>query len=300
MSSSIRRRTFLRATAAGACSVSLFPRSLRAEAAKLADLSFTVVTDTHLGYRDEGPAAKQWAKTVEEIANSRATSCCTWATSWTGGVRLSIPCTSRFASGSVGRCTRSPETMTSGSLREALRKSIDTAVEHEWLRFLLLNNARRDSHDGFLSDRQLAWLDDQISQAERQGQYAIVCMHVPAHDNKHPDVGWYVKPEQGQTKFYALLKRRRAARAGAVPWPLPRRPPRLGRPRARSRNRFSFGIYNNDRRLAEEKAPATTCRNSAPGFTTASIKAGTLTLRYKPVGDERATEKQCRLIQLKK
>jgi hypothetical protein len=59
MSSSIRRRTFLRATAAGACTISLFPRSLRAEAAKLAALSFTVVTDTHLGYRDEETAAKQ-------------------------------------------------------------------------------------------------------------------------------------------------------------------------------------------------------------------------------------------------
>lgn len=34
-------------------------------------------------------------------------------------------------------------------------------------------------------------------------------MHVTAHPNQHPDVGWYVKPESGQARFYGLLKEHR-------------------------------------------------------------------------------------------
>jgi calcineurin-like phosphoesterase family protein len=288
MFSSICRRTFLRATAAGACGFSLFPRRLQAEAAKLADLSFTVVSDTHLGYRDQETAAKQWAKTADEIAKQPGDLVLHLGDVVDGGREAQYPLYLEIRK-RIGR----PVYEIPGNhdvpaaFEKHVRESIDTAVEHQWLRFLLVNNARRDSHDGFLSERQLAWLDEQI-----------VCMHVPAHDNKHPDVGWYVKPEQGQTKFYELLKRREPRvlalfhghfHAGLRGW---------DDRKAVHEIVFPSALYNNDRRLAEQKAPGYNLPEFRPGFTTASIKAGRLTLRYKPIGVERPAEKQCSLAQL--
>jgi hypothetical protein len=46
------------------------PRCLQANGKKLQKLSFIVVTDTHLGYRDKEHAAQQWEKTAAEIAKA--------------------------------------------------------------------------------------------------------------------------------------------------------------------------------------------------------------------------------------
>src|SRR5205085_9960091 len=69
----------------------------------------------------------------------------------------------------------------------------------------LVGNAHTDSHDGFLTDEQNTWIESQCQAAVKADQFVIVCMHVPAHANKHPDRGWYVHPDQGQTKLYEIL-----------------------------------------------------------------------------------------------
>ena len=62
-----------------------------------------------------------------------------------------------------------------------LRKTVETVVEQGWLRFLLLNNSRTDSHDGFLSETQLAWIESKCREARQDDKYVACCMHVPAH-----------------------------------------------------------------------------------------------------------------------
>ena len=59
------RRHFVRTLAAASAPLLLRPACLAAEAR--AELSFIVVTDTHLGYRDQTSAEKLWLKTAAEI-----------------------------------------------------------------------------------------------------------------------------------------------------------------------------------------------------------------------------------------
>ncbi len=64
------RRSFLSAAMVGAGSLALRPRCLQADGNKLQRLSFIVVTDTHLGYRDQSSAARLWEKTAAEVAKA--------------------------------------------------------------------------------------------------------------------------------------------------------------------------------------------------------------------------------------
>jgi 3',5'-cyclic AMP phosphodiesterase CpdA len=88
-----------------------------------------------------------------------------------------------------------------------IRQEIDTVVEHEWLRILMINNARRDSHFGFITAEQIEWLTKQCELAAQKDQLILFAMHVPVHTNQKPDRGWYVKPENGQESFYELMKK---------------------------------------------------------------------------------------------
>jgi len=65
------RRLFLQAITVGAGSFTLVPKCLLSSEKDLAPLSFIVVTDTHLGYRDNESAAKQWEQTAKEISRAK-------------------------------------------------------------------------------------------------------------------------------------------------------------------------------------------------------------------------------------
>ncbi len=297
----VSRRTFVQALGAGVCSLPLFPRDLRAEAAKLDELSFIVISDTHLGYRDEEGAAKQWTKTAGEIAKAPGDLVLHLGDVVDGGREAQYPVYLDIRK-RVGKTVHEiPGNHDEpAAFEKHVRRPIDTAVEHQWLRFLLLGNARRDSHDGFLADGQIEWLADQLGQAERKGQYAMICMHIPAHDNKHPDPACYVKPEHGQTKLYDLLKRRGERvlallhghfHVGLRGWDDRKSVQEIV---------FPSALYNNDRGLTKQKAPGYNLPEFRPGYTLARIKDGVLNLRYQPVGSDRAAEKACELAQLKK
>lgn len=64
------RRSFLSAAIAGTGALAFWPRCLQASGKKLQKLSFVVVTDTHLGYRDKEHAAQKWETTAAEIAKA--------------------------------------------------------------------------------------------------------------------------------------------------------------------------------------------------------------------------------------
>ncbi len=66
----MQRRTFFATAAAAVASTSLtLPRS-HATADKYESLEFVVVTDTHLGYKDQDAALQLWNKTAAAIAKS--------------------------------------------------------------------------------------------------------------------------------------------------------------------------------------------------------------------------------------
>ena len=63
------RRRFLSTVLAGCGTVLIRPPCLKATE-KLRTLRFIVVSDTHLGYRDQDRAGRQWDQTAAEIARS--------------------------------------------------------------------------------------------------------------------------------------------------------------------------------------------------------------------------------------
>ena len=179
-----------------------------------------------------------------------------------------------------------------------LRKPIDTVVDYKWLRCLLLNNSHTDSHDGFLTAEQLEWLDRECAEAARRDLFVLLCMHVPVHSNKHPDRGWYVKPDQGQTKLYTLLEKHKARvlallhghfHNGLRGWD--DHPPV-------HEICFPSALYNLDRKLEEQKAPGYNLPEFRPGYTLATIKQGAVTFRYQPVGATDNAEKNLPLSQI--
>ncbi len=278
------RRWWLAACAAGGAACVLRPHCLQASSAELRPLTFLVVSDTHLGYGGSDRAERQWEQTSAELAHAP------------GEVVLhlgDVVDRRREEQYAVYRKYRDrigkPVHEVPGNhdpqplFARHIRDPIDTVVELHWLRFVLLGNAHTDSHDGFLEDKQIRWLDEQCQSARKSGKYVIVCMHVPAHSNRHPDRGWYVKPGQGQRRLYALLERHASCvlalfhghfHNGIRGWedhgPL-------------HEICFPSALYNQNRRLEAQQAPGYNLNEFRPGFTQVSIENGELWLRYKPV-----------------
>ena len=272
------------------------PRCLHAYEKELRKLSFIVVTDTHLGYRNQQHAAMQWEKTAVEVAMADGDLVLHLGDVVDGGREAQYPIylESRKLIGKPVHeipGNHDPHELFS----KHIRKTIDTAVDHHWLRFLLINNARTDSHDGFLSDQQLAWIDEQCHDAAKRDMFVAICMHVPAHKNLHPDRGWYVKPAEGQTKLYETLTRYK------------------DRVLALLHGHFHNGLrgwddhgpvheicfpsvlYNLDRKLEDQNAPGYNPQEFRPGYTLVTIEAGAMTLSYKPVGAVALVSKSCKL-----
>ena len=55
---------------------------------------------------------------------------------------------------------------------------------------------------------------------------------------------------------------------------------------------FPSALYNQDRKLTEQKAPGYNLSEFRPGYTLVEIRDQILTLRYKPLGAEVAAEKE--------
>jgi hypothetical protein len=169
---------------------------------------------------------------------------------------------------------------------------VDTAIEHDWLRVVLLNNSRRDSHQGFITPEQIAWLSAQCDSAARQDQLMIFAMHVPVHPNAHPDRGWFVKPEDGQTAFYELL-RQHAARVLALFHGHFHNGLRGWDDHAPVHEVcFPSALYNQDRKLAAQRAPGYNPAEFRPGYACVSISAKELVIGCRVAGAGEALRKQ--------
>lgn len=290
------RRSFLSSFVAGAGSLVIRPQCLQARGRELPRLSLLVVSDTHLGYRDQDRAAALWAETAAELATAPGDLVFHLGDIVDGGRESQYP-VYLAARETIGKPIHEiPGNHDPPPLfAKYLRDSIDTVVDHQWLRFLLLNNSRTDSHNGFLSDQQLDWIDRQCHLAASQDKFVAVCMHVPAHKNLHPDRGWYVKPEDGQTKLYAILERHQERvlslmhghfHNGIRGWD--DHPPV-------HEICFPSALYNLDRKLEDQDAPGYNPAEFRPGYTQVTIEAGEMKLTYKPIGAEATLTKNCKL-----
>jgi 3',5'-cyclic AMP phosphodiesterase CpdA len=202
------RRGFLSAAAAASVTFSL-PLTSRAKAASRKSLRLAVVTDTHLGFKDQNAAEQLWSQTAEEIAGVNADLVLHLGDLVDRGQESLYPRYLKRRESIKLPIHEIPGNHDPQELFEKyIRQPVDTVVDCDWLRLVLLNNSRTDSHDGFLTEQQLTWIDEQLADAEERNLLAILCMHVPAHANKHPDRGWHIKPEQGQPELYRAIDRR--------------------------------------------------------------------------------------------
>lgn len=295
----LSRRSFVASLAAGAGVTVLRPRCLRAAGRDLPAVSFVVVSDTHLGYRDREDAARRWAGTAAEIDRAEGDFVLHLGDVVDGGREAQYPVYREHR-----KRIRKPVREIPGNhdprelFEKHIRRPVDAAFDHKWLRVLLVGNARTDSHDGFLSRDQIAWIDGQCRDAAEREMYVAIAMHVPAHTNRHPDRGWHVKPDHGQKELYETLARHRDRilalmhghfHNGIRGWedhaPL-------------HEIVFPSALYNRDRRLGQQKAPGYNLPEFRPGYTLVTIRDGAMALRYKPVGIGETAEKRCRLRQL--
>lgn len=297
MATTQTRRQALSTLGAAGATLVFWPRALQGATKKLPDklpdLSLTVVTDTHLGYKDEDKAEAAWNKTAAEINASPGALVLHLGDVVDGGREEQYP---RYLAGR--KRIEKPVHEIPGNhdppekFAKHVRSPIDASIEHQWLRIVLVGNARTDSHDGFLTAEQLKWLAGECAAAAKLDQRLLFAMHVPVHTNANPDRGWYVKADQGQKQFYALLeehKNRTLAlfhghfHNGLRGWD----------DRAPVHEVvFPSALYNQDRKLEEQKAPGYNLAEFRPGFTQVQIKGGAIELTYKPVGADPSVNKR--------
>jgi len=270
------------------------------EGGRLPRVSLVVLSDTHLGYQGKERAAEQWELTATEVNKVPADLVLHLGDIVDGGREEQYPVYLRTR-GKIDKPVHEiPGNHDPAELFEKyIRKPIATVVEHEWLRLLLLGNARRESHDGFLSPAQLAWIEAQSREAKQENRYVALCMHVPAHTNRHPDRGWYIKPEHGQKELYEIVARHQERilclmhghfHNGIRGWddhaPV-------------HEVVFPSALYNKTRRLEEQMAPGYNLPEFRPGFTSLVIERGVMRLRFHPLGAEPSVEKSLSLAQLR-
>jgi predicted phosphodiesterase len=296
----VSRRAATVALGGGVLSILCCPARALAAAQSLPNFSFLVVSDTHLGRQDQDAAARQWVRTAEALDTTA------------GDFVLhlgDVVDSGREAQYAVYRETRKrirkPVYEIPGNhdpqplFEKHLRTPVELAFDHKGIRFLLFNNSRPESHDGFVTDKALAWIAKQCADAARKELLLIVCAHVPVHDNKHPDRGWQVRAKDGQGELYKLLAQHRDRvlalfhghfHNGIRGWddhaPL-------------QEVVFPSALYNQDRKLAEQKAPGFYLPEMRPGFVQVSMEKGQMRLRYHPVGVKTTAEHVCPLPQLK-
>ena len=278
----LHRRSFLVAAAA---SIVLPMRSVFADNALRQELKFLVITDTHLGYKGNDSAAKLWTKTAAELAKQDGAFVLHLGDVVDGGREDQYPIYLKTRE-SIGKPVHEvPGNHDPQPLFEKhIRQPVDTAFDHEWLRVVLLNDSHTDSHEGFLTREQLDFLSRQLQGARESAKAVIVAMHVPAHDNKHPDRGWHIKPKNGQTEFYELITAKNSPvlalfhghfHNGLRGWD-DRKPIH--------EISFPSALYNQDRKLEEQKAPGFNPLEFRPGFSAITLRKDKLLIDYRVTG----------------
>ena len=197
---SINRRQMLAASAAGSAAMCW---SCRLPAAQgVAPLSFVIVSDTHLGRRDNESAERNWRKAIDEINKQPGELILHLGDVVDSGRKAQYPvyAESRKLLNKPIHETPGNHDPTDLFNRHVVERT-DRSVDYGGIRFVLFDNAHRDSHDGFITPEQNQWVARQCDEARQENLKVVICCHVPIHTNKPPDRAWYVKPGNGQTEF---------------------------------------------------------------------------------------------------
>ncbi len=282
------RRSFLAAATGGL--VCLGTRHLPA-ADKLNEFSFVIVSDTHLGRNDNGVAEKQWKQAVAEIATAPGDFVLHLGDVVDSAREAQYPIYAETRKALKKPIYEIPGNHDAPDLFEKhVRTPIDTVFDHGGVRFLLFNNAHRDSHNGFVTGKQIEWLEVKCREAADKDLKLIVCCHVPAHKNTNPDRGWYVQPADGQTDFYKVIDKF-AERFLACFHGHFHNGIRGWRDRGTLVEVLCPSVcYNQDRKLEaaikEKKATGFFVEELRPGYVLATLGKGKLTMKYKPLGKD--------------
>ena len=280
------RRRFL-GVAVGAAAWS---RTRRLPAADgLDEFSFLIASDSHLGRNDSPAAERQWRAAVAEMNASPGDFVLHLGDVVDGGRAEQYPIYAAVRNELKKPIHEVPGNHDPVELFEKhVRTPIDREFDHGGVRFLLFNNSRRDSHLGFITPEQIAWLGARCEDAARRELRIVVACHVPIRTNAHPDRGWYVRPDDGQRAFYELLDRH-AERFLACFHGHFHNGIRGWRDRREVVEVLCPSVcYNQDRSLkqliVEGKADGFFVDELAPGYVAATLGRGRLTMRYKPLG----------------
>lgn len=250
------------------------------------EFSFLVVTDTHIGYKNGTAAEKRWRSTAAELKDAQGDFVLHLGDLVDRGNETQYPVYTKIRD-TIGKPfyeipgNHDPESL----FKQYIDQKIDRSFDHGGVRFLLFNNARTDSHDGFITSEQIAWLKSELEDAATANLRVIVCAHVPFHYNRHPDRGWYVKPDNGQTAFYELIEAHSDRvlaifhghfHNGIRGWD-DRRPVH--------EILFPSALYNLDRGLMAKEAPGYNLPEFRPGYVLATFTGGKLILKYHVTGE---------------
>ena len=257
----------------------------------LQKLSFIIVSDTHLGRKDNKSAENNWRKGIEEINQLPGKFVLHLGDVVDSGRKEQYPIYQE-----TRKLLKKPIHEIPGNhdptdlFKRHISERIDRSIDEGGVRFVLFNNSHRDSHLGFITNAQIDWLKKEFAEAEEKDLKIIVCCHVPIHTNKPPDRAWYVKPDEGQKKFYEL-QQKHADRLLACFHGHFHNGIRGWRDHGSTVEALFPSIcYNQNRNLkdhiARGKADGFFVNELRAGYVLAELGEGRLTLRYKPLGEK--------------
>lgn len=281
------RRQLLQAGVACGTALSWSQRLPAAD--ELSPLQFIIVSDTHLGRNDNDRSERQWRQAITEINRQPGQFVLHLGDVIDKGRKPQYPIYAESRQLLNKPIHEIPGNHDPTDLfRQHVVQKIDRSHDYGDVRFILFNNAHRDSHDGFITDDQITWLKQQCADAAAMDLKVVICCHVPIHSNKNPDRGWYVKPANGQKAFYEL-RQQYADRIlicfhghfhnGIRGW----------RDNGDTAEILCPSVcYNQNRSMAKHiadgKATGFYVDELRPGYVLAELGNGQLTLRYKPLG----------------
>lgn len=289
----LNRRHFL-GTAATAIAAMGANVTFAAESDKRPEFTFALATDTHLS-RQAGDE-KQFEKLVGEINRSAAQFtlfCGDLVDNGQGeGKEKQYPAWKEIAKGLKRDYFAVPGNHDPDSLfLNHIAKQTDFVFEHKDFRFVCFRNAEPNpGHDGIVTPEQLKWLKARLDEARDKDQRVVLVSHVAYHENKHPDVGWYVK--KGREEFGKLLAANKQIVASLT-------------------GHFHCGLrgWDDTAGIHEVVLPSASWNadrglHAAPGYSLKEFRAGwvlaemfsdKLVLSYRPLGADSAAKKELRM-----
>lgn len=294
----ITRRSALLTLGAGTSTL-LWPSWSLAQKREIPAFTFLVISDTHLGRNDNDSAARQWERTAKDLNAAPGDFVLHLGDVVDRGREAQYPLYLRTREAIKKPVHEIPGNHDPAELfQRHIRRDVDTSFDHQAIRFVLMNNSRPDSHNGFILPEQIQWLSRQCSEAAERNLFLIICLHVPVHKNSHPDRGWYTQPKDGQTAFYELIAQHRDRllalfhghfHNGIRGWddhaPL-------------QEICFPSALYNQNRKLAEKQAPGFYMEEMRPGFVSVALNQAGMTLAYHPIGVNQPAKRELKLPQL--